>query len=161
MTARTILLRELEWVCKSCSRLFALARPADLDFRPRENMRSLRELGHHLAQIPFVDTALMRSLPEAEVHAEEDRLTALAEEAGLPAGWRDVIREGSTELTRFLDAMTMAEFEGGSGTAYFGRTQTYPLWLLETVTHLYHHRSQFFTYMKLLGYDVSTKNLYD
>ncbi|MFC3781910.1 DinB family protein [Bacillus chungangensis] len=33
-------------------------------------------------------------------------------------------------------------------------------WLTETVTHLFHHRTQFFTYLKQTGRDVSMDNLY-
>jgi hypothetical protein len=60
-----------------------------------------------------------------------------------------------------METMPMHEFEAGSGSAYFGRTQPYAQWLLETVTHLYHTRAQFFGYLKLLGYDVSSRTLYD
>jgi uncharacterized damage-inducible protein DinB len=161
MTGRGQLLRELEWISKNAARILTIPRAADLDFRPREDMRTLRELGHHLAQIPSVDMAIMRGLKEEEVTAEEDKLAARAETEGLPNGWRSVLRDGSKDLARFMEQLSSAEYETGSGTAYFGRTQTYSQWLLETVTHLYHHRSQFFTYLKLLGYDVGTRTLYD
>jgi len=161
VTTKGLLLRELEWISGSCARLLALAKPDDLDFRPRDNMRTLRELGHHLAQIPAIDHAIMRGLKQEEVQAEEDKLTREAEERTLPAGWQGVIGSGVKDLARFMETLPMNEFEAGSGSAFYGRTQTYAQWLLETVTHLYHHRAQFFTYLKELGYDVGTRTLYD
>src|ERR1041384_5716280 len=101
MTTRGILLRELEWIAGNCGRILALARSADLDFRPEGatgapagNLRTLRQLGHHLSQIPAVDLAVMRGLTEPEVVAEEQRLTAAADSAGLPAGWGEALRGG-------------------------------------------------------------------
>ena len=161
MTTKGLLLRELEWISGSCARLLMLAKPDDLDYRPKENMRSLRELGHHLAQIPAVDLAIMRGLKQEEVQAEEDRLTREAEERSLPAGWQGVIAGGAKDLARTIEIMPMHEFEAGSGSAFYGRTQTYAQWLLETVTHLYHTRAQFFGYLKMLGYEVSSRTLYD
>jgi uncharacterized damage-inducible protein DinB len=161
VTTKGLLLRELEWISGNVARLLTLVKPDDLDYRPAENMRTLRELGHHLAQIPAVDLAIMRGLKQEEVQAEEQRLTTEAEQRALPAGWAGVIGSGSKDLARFMETLPMNEFEAGSGSAFYGRTQTYAQWLLETVTHLYHHRAQFFGYLKLLGYDVASRNLYD
>ncbi|MDQ3024439.1 MAG: DinB family protein [bacterium] len=161
MTTKGLLLKEFEWIAASCARILALAKPDDLDFRPTDRMRSLRELGHHLAQIPAVDLAIMRGLKQEEVQAEEDRLTAEAEVVELPRGWHDVLGGGVKDLSRYMETLSMADFEAGSGSAFYGRTQTNAQWLLENITHLYHHRSQFFSYLKLLGYDVGTRNLYD
>jgi len=161
VTTKGLLLRELEWITGNVSRLLALVKPDDLDFRPNEKVRSLRELGHHLAQIPAVDLAIMRGLKQEEIHAEEDRLTREAEERALPAGWVGVLGGGAKDLGRFMETLSMHDFEAGSGSAFYGRTQTYAQWLLETITHLYHHRAQFFGYLKQLGYDVASRNLYD
>jgi uncharacterized damage-inducible protein DinB len=161
VTTKGLLLKELEWISGSCARLLALVKPDDLEFRPKDNMRTLRELGHHLAQIPAVDLAIMRGLKQEEVQAEEDKLTQQAEQSGLPGGWQGVLGGGTKDLARFMETLSMADFEAGSGSAFYGRTQTHAQWLLESVTHLYHHRSQFFTYLKLLGYDVGTRTLYD
>jgi len=161
VTTKGLLLKELEWIAGSCARILALARPDDLDFRPTDRMRSLRELGHHLAQVPAVDLAIMRGLKQEEVQAEEDRLTQQAEGSALPGGWAGVLGGGAKELARYMETLTLNDFEAGSGSAFYGRTQTNAQWLLETVNHMYHHRAQFFTYLKLLGYDVNTRTLYD
>ena len=161
MTTKGLLLRELEWITGNCARLLALVRADDLDYRPRDNMRTLRQLGHHLAQIPAVDLAIMRGLKQEEVQAEEDRLTREAEERALPAGWQGVIGGGAKDLGRFMETLSMNDFEAGSGSAFYGRTQTYAQWLLETTTHVYHHRAQLFMYLKMLGYDVNSRTLYD
>ena len=100
VTTKGLLLRELEWITGSCARLLALVKPDDLDFRPTDRMRSLRELGHHLAQIPAVDLAIMRGLKQEEVQAEEDRLSREAEASALPGGWQGVLGAGTKDQAR-------------------------------------------------------------
>lgn len=155
MTGRLQLLEELKRITENCSRLLALAQDEHLDYRPQDGMRSLAELGNHLAQIPSIDLTILRGATEKEV---QDRERELARPD--PAGWQEVLRDGQTELHRYIERLSLDEYENNSGTAFYGRTQTNAQWLLEIVTHLYHHRAQFFMYLKLNGYDVSTKTLY-
>jgi len=160
MTTRSLLLSELAFIVKNCERLLGMIRPEHADYRPVAaegvRIRNLSELANHLAQIPQVDTGIMRGLPEDEIQRLEREL--LRRE---PHELIKVLREGHAELNRFMEQMSMAQFEAGSGTAFYGRTQTYAAWLLEVVTHLYHHRAQLFSYLKLLGYQVDTRTLYD
>lgn len=155
MTGRQLILEELRRIAKNCCKLLEMAKVEHLDYRPKENMRSLRELGNHLAQVPAVDLKIMRGVPESEVQKLEGSLMR-----DDPRDWCAVMREGVDELAHFVEHLTYDEYENGSGTAFYGRTQTYAQWLLEVVTHIYHHRSQFFTYLKLNGYNVNTRTLY-
>lgn len=160
MTTRSLLLTELQFIVKNCERLLAMLKPEHAEYRPPAaegvRVRSLSELANHLAQIPQVDIALMRGLSEEEVGRLERDLYRRD-----PQDMIKVMRDGHAELNRFMEQLPMAQYEAGSGTAYYGRTQTYSGWLLEALTHMFHHRAQLFTYMKLLGYPVDTRTLYD
>jgi len=155
MTGRLQLLEELRKITENCCRLLSLAREEHLDYRPQEGMRSLRELANHLAQVPAVDLTILKGATEKEVQEAERSL-----DRSDPAGWQEVLRDGQKELYRYIERLSLDEYENNSGTAFYGRTQTNAQWLLEIITHLYHHRAQFFMYLKLNGYDVSTKTLY-
>jgi uncharacterized damage-inducible protein DinB len=155
MTGRGLLLGELERITANIRRLFALIQPEHYGWRPRVDMRSLAELANHLAQIPSVDFSLLRGSSEEQIVALEKELARDNAE-----GWREVLATGAGELARYIEHLTHDEFENNSGTAYFGRTQTNAQWLLEIITHLYHHRAQLFTYLKLNGYAVNTHTLY-
>lgn len=155
MTGRGLLLNELERVAANSCRLFALIKPEHLGYRPREGMRSLAELGNHLAQVPTVDLRLLQGDDEGQIVELEKQLKREA-----PEEWIALLKEGAAELSRFIERLSINEFENGSGTAYYGRTQTHAQWLLEIITHLYHHRAQLFMYLKLNGYPVNTRTLY-
>jgi len=155
MTGRGLLLAELEKVTENCCRLFSLVQEEHLSWRPQDNMRSLSELANHLAQIPAVDLHIMQGVPEPKLIELEENLQRASQEQ-----WSSVMRQGCEELTGFMAKLSFDEFENNSGTAYYGRTQTFVQWLLEVVTHIFHHRSQLFMYLKLNGYDVDTRTLY-
>ena len=156
MTGRGLLLAELEHIVANCCRLLALIRAADHGYQPRPQMRTLLELANHLAQVPAADYRIMRGDAETQVSAYEEELRRES-----PDDWRSVMREGAADLARYVEHLTHDNYENGSCTAYYGRTQTNAQWLLEVITHIYHHRAQLFTYLKILGYDVNTRTLYE
>jgi len=156
MTGRGLLLAELERIARSCCHIARLARPDDYEFAPVRGMRTLFELSNHLAQIPLVDLRILSGAKQEEIRELEESLTRENVE-----GWCELLREGYSEVRRYMENLTFDAYENSSGTAFYGRTQTNSQWLLEIVTHLYHHRSQLFTYLKLLGYPVNTKTLYE
>jgi uncharacterized damage-inducible protein DinB len=156
MTGRGLLLAELERIARSCCHIIRLAEPQHFDFAPQRNMRTLHELANHLAQIPLVDLRILGGAKQDEVQELEENLRREDAEA-----WCALLREGYSEVRRYMESLTFDAFENSSGTAFYGRTQTNAQWLLEIITHLYHHRSQLFTYLKLLGYPVNTKTLYE
>lgn len=162
MTTRSMLLTELEFICRNCARLIGQLEPNMLRYRPQGaegvdlgKMRNLIELANHLAQIPSIDTAIFRGLPEEDIQRTERELWS-----DDVAAMKGVLRAGYEELHRFMEKLTVSEFETGSATAFYGRTQTYAQWLLEVITHLYHHRAQLYTYLKLAGAPVEMRMLY-
>lgn len=156
MTGRLLLLTELERLSKNVCRFLALIQPEHNGYRPQDNMRTMLELANHLAQIPAVDYRIIRGDKEGELGKLEGEL---ARDNGDELC--EVVREGVADMSRFYERLSFDEYENGSATAYFGRTQTHAQWLLEVITHMYHHRAQLFMYLKLNGYDVSTRHLYE
>lgn len=155
MTGRGLLLNELDWIVANCCRLFALAKPDHLDWSPLEGVRTLKQLANHLCQIPAVDLRIIKGDGEQEVEKYETELSTDSAER-----WCAMMKDGARDLRRFMELLSFDDYENGSATAYFGRTQTHARWLLEVVTHIYHHRAQLFMYLKLNGYAVGTRDLY-
>ena len=155
MTSRGLLLNELEHVLRNCRMIIDLIKPDDLGYRPAASMRSLEELINHMVQIPSIDLLIMKGAEEKEVQDREKKLFARSRDE-LYA----VIATGIEDMTRFMESMGLDEFETGTGLAFYGRSQTFQQWLLETVTHVYHHRAQLHMYLKLKGYPVDTNTLY-
>jgi uncharacterized damage-inducible protein DinB len=155
MTGRGLLLNELDWIVANCCRLFALVKPEHLSWTPREGLRTLKELANHLAQIPAVDLRIIKGDGELDIEKFERELDSESADR-----WCAAMKDGAREVRRFMELLSFDDYENGSATAYFGRTQTHARWLLEFVTHAYHHRAQFFMYLKLNGYEVGTRDLY-
>ncbi len=156
MTGRSLLLTELERIAANVARMLALIKPEDFGYRPQDNMRTMLELANHLAQVPALDLRLIRGDKEPELVKRESELTR---DTGADLG--EVLREGVRDMLAFYEHLSFDEYENGSATAYFGRTQTHAEWLLEVITHMYHHRAQLFMYLKLNGYPVNTRTLYE
>jgi uncharacterized damage-inducible protein DinB len=156
MTGRALLLSELERITANVARMLALVKPEHHAFRPQGNMRTLLEVANHLAQIPAIDLRILRGDKEQEITRRESELHR---ETGDELC--EVLREGAHDFAAYYERLTFDDYENGSGTAYFGRTQTHAEWLLEAITHMYHHRAQLFMYLKLNGYEVNTRTLYE
>ena len=155
MTGRGLLLHELDWIVANCCRFFDRIEPEHHGWRPQEGVRTLCELTNHLAQIPQVDLRIIQGKTENEI---DDMENSLWREH--PKAWGGVMREGAGDMRRFMEQLSLDDYENGSATAYFGRTQTHCQWLLEAVTHCFHHRAQLFMYLKLNGLNVGTRDLY-
>ena len=154
MTGRGLLIDELRWICRNCADLFKLLKPEQMDFRAHPDIRSVFELTNYLAQVPSVDLRIVRGDDEEKIRALEQELSR-----DNPAGWSEVLREGMEETTRYYEKQSLDEFENGSAMAYYGRTQTHARWLIETISRMYHHRSQLIFAMKLSGSEVRTDSV--
>lgn len=149
------LLKGLKSLTPSVLRLFALIPEGRLEWRPAGNMRTLLEVANHLAQIPRVDLTILQGASRAEVQ-ELERTLFQKSPALLPDLWEG----GLEELGRFYGALSPIDFESRTGKAFYGHEETLAEWLLEIITHGYHHRSQLFTYLKILGEPVDMSTLY-
>ncbi len=135
---------------------------ADLDFRPKPEMRSVRDLFLHMygmekswaANIrkPKLDAAEEnKAIPESEEGKAE--LTTLKSTADVLA----FAKAGHQALDEAVEAISEEELAGNVETP-FG---TFPRWQMFTFAYdeHWHHRGQIYTYARLLGKDVPM--LYD
>ena len=149
------LFAELDALRRSLAKLLPELPPRSEDWRPRENMRSLWELALHLVQIAAVDTLIAQERTQAEVRALEAELVA-----STPEGLLAIYDRGVEEAKRLFDPMSAADFEGRTSKAFYGHAMPAKGWLLEIVTHSYHHRAMLFTCLKLHGRPVDMSYLY-
>ena len=125
------------------------------DWRPRENMRSCWELANHLVSIPATDTVIAQEKDQPAVQAKETGREATTVE-GLDGVWD----QGMEELIAHYSALPPDQFESLETTSFYGHKAVAKTWLVETVTHVHHHRAQLFTYLKLMGRPVDMFYLY-
>lgn len=149
------LLKELGNVGRSVERLLGLLPEDRLDWRPRENMRNLLQLANHLSQVPAVDLAILQGASHEQVQELERRL-ARSTPGELILVWRN----GVDAVGAFYASLSAEQFENQVGKAFYGHEATLSEWLLEIVTHTYHHRAQLFTYLKIMGLPVDMSTLY-
>ncbi|GAA5346223.1 hypothetical protein PLACP1_23840 [Planifilum fimeticola] len=153
---RELLLEELGAGVRTTKKLLARVRPGEWDFRPADNMRSLGELANHLAQIPLVDLAILQEKSEEEVRRLESEYASSDPEK--LCEWMEEGFQSLCDYMRGLDEETFLTRTTKPFYADHGSTQA--KWLVEIVTHVYHHRAQLFQYLKQLGHPVNMFDLY-
>lgn len=149
------LFAELEALRRSLAKLLPEMPPHAEDWRPHEQVRTAWELANHLVQIPAVDTAIAQEKAQPEIQQLERELIATTVD-GLLAVWD----RGVADATAYFGDLSPAAFETQETTAFYGHRMAQKAWLLEIVTHTYHHRAQLFTYLKLKGRPVGMGHLY-
>ncbi len=154
---RDHLLDELETGVRTGEALIRLIRPEDWSYRPQDNMRSLSELVRHLALVPRSDLAIMREAGAEEVGAVEESLNDEFDPELLAAALRDSFEQ----YKAYLLSLDLHEWMTRSTKAFYadqGHTQIQ--WQIETLTHLFHHRSQLYNYLKQRGHELHFSMLY-
>jgi uncharacterized damage-inducible protein DinB len=149
-----LLIGNLEWLTGSLNKLFAQIQQ-DGGYRPRANMRTVLELANHLAQIPAIDLAILQGAPEPEIRALEAKLRT-----DDPERLTQVWSEGVAAVKAYFTPLDATVLATQKGKAFYGHEATMAEWLLEIVTHTYHHRAQLFTYLKELGRPIDMFTLY-
>ncbi|RXY98803.1 damage-inducible protein DinB [Fictibacillus sp. S7] len=154
---KELLLKELELIVRTSSNLIEKISPNHLDYRPRENMRSLHEVVLHLVSVPSTDLLILQEKPEEDIRELEASLSKEHD----PAQWTGLMKEGLLEVTRYMESLGDEDFLHKETKAFYldhGTAQA--KWLIEIVTHAQHHRAQLFNYMKEQGYDINMFDLY-
>ncbi|HET7657744.1 MAG TPA: DinB family protein [Bacillales bacterium] len=152
---KEVLFHEMQVGIKTTQALLEKVRAEDWDYRPRENMRTLRELAHHLVMIPETDLAIVQEKTQEEVQAIEGR------ELPDAAAMNEAMEQGFLRLKDYYYSLSDQDFLEKETKAFYapaGATQA--KWCVETTTHIFHHRAQMFNYMKQLGYDINMFDLY-
>lgn len=154
---RDHLLNELETGVRTGASLIRLIRPEDWAYRPQDNMRSLVELVHHFIQITASDLAIMQEKSEAEVGVVENSLSGIEDIEKLEATlW------GNLEAYKaYIVSFSEEDLLNRSTKAFYmehGHLQAQ--WQIETLTHVFHHRSQLYNYLKQQGHELNFFMLY-
>jgi uncharacterized damage-inducible protein DinB len=157
LQVRDHLLNELETGVRTGEALIRKIRPEDWSFRPQDNFRSLLELVHHFVLILASDLAIMQEKPEAEVGSIENSLSGVEDPERLTA----TFRENFEAYMAYILSLSEDDYLNRSTKAFYmehGHLQVQ--WQIETVTHVFHHRSQIYNYLKQLGHEVGFFMLY-
>ncbi|MGC5775746.1 DinB family protein [Paenibacillus pabuli] len=154
---RDHLLKELETGVRTGASLIRLIRPEDWAYRPQENMRSLVELVHHFIQITASDLAIMQEKGEAEVGLVENSLSGIEDIEKLEATlWSNL-----EAYKAYILSLSEEDLLNRSTKAFYmehGHLQAQ--WQIETLTHVFHHRSQLYSYLKQQGHELNFYMLY-
>lgn len=150
------LLEEFYTVVRTTSNLLEKADQSVFDFRPSDNMRTLLELANHLVQISHVDLAILQEKSEKEIRELEKKLSAQN-----VAELTHVLEEGYHLLKSYFLSLSEEEFLNKETKAFYAeKGMTQAKWLVEIVTHAFHHRAQLFTYLKQTKHEVNMFDLY-
>jgi uncharacterized damage-inducible protein DinB len=150
------LLEEFYTVVRTTSNLLKKADQSVFDFRPSDNMRTFLELANHLVQISHVDLAILQEKSEKEIRELEKKLSAQN-----VAELTHVLEEGYHLLKSYFLSLSEEEFLNKETKAFYGeKGMTQAKWLVEIVTHAFHHRAQLFTYLKQTNHEVNMFDLY-
>ncbi|WNB91885.1 DinB family protein [Bacillus sp. NEB1478] len=156
VTMTETLLDEFYVIVRTTNNLLKKADSSVYDFRPADNMRSFLELANHLVQIPHVDLAILQEKPEADIRMLEAKMRA--ENAG---ELTHVLEEGYHLLKSYFLSLSQEDFLNKETKAFYAeKGMTQAKWLVEIVTHAFHHRGQLFTYLKQTQHDVNMFDLY-
>jgi uncharacterized damage-inducible protein DinB len=153
---RQLLLEELSVAVRTTKGLVNKIKPEHWNYRPKENMRTLLELVHHLVLIPATDFAILQEKSGDEVKDIENALNTTD-----PQQLCKVLEEGFEALKTYMLGLSDSDFLlKATKPFYLDHASVQAKWLIEIVTHAFHHRSQLYNYLKQLGYPLQFFELY-
>ncbi|WP_152392943.1 DinB family protein [Paenibacillus guangzhouensis] len=154
---RDHLLDELELVVRTVESLLARINQDEWGYRPASNMRTLLELTHHLVSIPVTDLAILQEKTQEEVEQIETSVKLMKAPQELAARFR----ENYDLLREYMLSLSEDELLNKSTKAFYLEHGTVQIkWLIEIVTHSFHHRSQLYNYLKQKGHELQFFMLY-
>ncbi|UHA73545.1 DinB family protein [Paenibacillus sp. 481] len=154
---RDHLLAEIDLAVRTSEALLARITPEEWEYRPADNMRTLLELAHHLVSIPASDLAILQEKSQAEVEQVEMSVSGMRDPQELAARFR----ANYEQLRVYMLSLSEDELLNKSSKAFYlehGMVQI--KWLIEIVTHSFHHRSQLYNYLKQSGHELQFFVLY-
>jgi uncharacterized damage-inducible protein DinB len=156
---RDYLFEELALAVRTTKNLLAKMEADQWNYQPKENMRTFAELAHHLVSIPASDLAcLLQEKGQADYVQIEKELEAIKDGETLGAK----MEENFGHLKEYVTSLSEEDLMNKVTKPFYfeegGNVQI--RWLMEIVTHAFHHRAQLFNYMKELGHDINMFDLY-
>ena len=139
-------------IAKATRHLMAMVPEERFSWAPADNMMTLGRLVAHLAYSPGVVFYLLRceNLPERYTAFEQMPLEEALREF-------DCNTEGAVEL---MQELPEEDFGGKEIKAFWGAVERRSKLLMMIFDHLLNHKMQLFTYLKMLGFSVTTSDLY-
>ena len=154
---RDHLLNELETGVRTGEALIARISPEQWEYRPQDNMRSLIELVRHFALVPRSDLAIMQEYSAEDVALVENSLNENNDPQALAAA----LRESFEQYKAYITSLDLDDLMNRSTQAFYAESgHTQIQWQIETLTHLFHHRSQLYNYLKQQGHELHFSMLY-
>ncbi|MBB6454133.1 putative damage-inducible protein DinB [Salirhabdus euzebyi] len=156
---RDHLLDELYVAVRTSKKLIIKIEQKDWNYRPKENMRSLIEVTHHLVSIPLADLkCLLQEKSEDEYKLIEQQVAPIRETEQLA----QVFEHNYQTLKDYFHSMNEDDLMNKVTKPFYYQEGGYVQikWLMEILTHTFHHRAQLFNYLKELEYDVNMFDLY-
>ncbi|RXZ79717.1 DinB family protein [Paenibacillaceae bacterium] len=155
---KTLLFAELAHIAQTSAKLIRKITPEHWNYRPRDNMRSLQELVHHLVSIPAVDLLILQERAEQDIHKLEATIAAADHDQEKLINWME---SGMQDLKHYMAELSDDDFlHKQTKPFYLDHGSAQAKWLIEIVTHTQHHRAQLFQYLKEQGYEVNMFDLY-
>ncbi|WP_407271300.1 DinB family protein [Radiobacillus sp. PE A8.2] len=157
MQTRDHLVEELELAVRTTETLIKRVSKEEWDYRPQDNMRSLLELVHHLVSVPASDLAILQEKTEQEVGIVETSVQDIVDPETLANQLRTNFEKAQAY---FLSLSEDDLLHKESKAFYLDHGSVQMKWLIEIVTHMFHHRSQLYNYLKQNGHDLHFFMLY-
>ncbi|GAF07616.1 DinB family protein [Paenibacillus pini] len=157
MQIRNHLLEELELSVRTSCNLIRSIKPEEWEYQPQDNMRTLLQLVHHLVSIPASDLAIMQEQPQPEIELVENDASSITH----PEELAQRFESNFDKLRTYMVSLSEDDFLNKSTKAFYadhGMVQV--KWLIEVVTHTFHHRSQLYNYLKQQGHELHFSMLY-
>lgn len=154
---KNLLYEEMDLIIRTTSALIRRIQPEQWDYKPVQQMRSLKELVQHLVLVPAVDLLILQENAAEVIRGVEKTYEELTDAEKLVS----LLEQGTADLKKYMDSLTDDQFLHHSTRPFYheyGSVQA--KWLIEIVTHAQHHRAQLFTYLKQLGHEVTMFDLY-
>ncbi|RPF53220.1 DinB family protein [Aquisalibacillus elongatus] len=154
---KDVLYHEMEVAIRSTQNLLMKVFEDHWTYQPQENMRTLKELATHLVSIPAIDLYIMQEESHETIQQLEAKYEALTTADDMCVAFED----GYNKLKEYMNTLSDDDFLHKTTKAfYMEKGQSQAQWLMEVMTHMFHHRAQLFNYLKQLEYDVSMFDLY-
>ena len=154
-----VLLKVFEHEAQQARCVLAVIKHADLEFTPKEEMRSLGALANHLAQIPLLDPTMytqeIADVKQAQAREKELNRDTLEEMLA-------VFDEGIEAVKKRFSGMSEKEFFAKTLKPFYeqGEAKSWAFYMPELITHIAMHKMQLWMYLKLAGAEVNMMTYY-
>ncbi len=154
-----VLLKVFEHEAQQARCVLEAAKDTDLEFTPKEGMRTLGLLANHLAQIPLMDPSFyiqeIADLKQAQMREKELNRNTLEEMLA-------VFDEGVEAVKKRFTGMSEKEFFTKTLKPFYeqGDAKNWAYYMPEFITHIAMHKMQLWMYLKLAGAEVNMMTYY-